>query len=45
MSFLSKDVSPIKYSSTDAALAGIHIGGGVSPITADGKFFGELPIE
>ena len=26
-------------------LAGIHIGGGVSPETADGKFFGELPLE
>ena len=29
----------------DAALAGIHIGGGVSPETAEGTFFAELPIE
>ena len=28
-----------------APMAGIHIGGGVSPETADGTFFAELPIE
>ena len=29
----------------DASMAGIHIGGGVSPETADGTFFAELPID
>ena len=29
----------------DAPMAGIHIGGGVAPETADGTFFAELPIE
>ena len=37
-------LSAIQTVGTDK-ISGIHIGGGLSNSTADGKFFAELPIE